>query len=270
MSKEKLPKYDLLMNEVFSSKFKSGMVSVPFSREELEKLNKKLKIKNLGDAIYSARYRKGLHGHIQETTPEGLKWVIIGKGDSKYAFELAEESNIIPHRSLEPAKIPDSTPEIVRIWPESDEQATLARVRYNRLVDLFLGINAYSLQNHLRTNIAQVGQIEVDELYVGVSRDGTQHVIPVQAKGHNDRIGVVQALQDQELCNIRYPQLVPHTLAVFRMGTEILALIEIFVYKSEDVWKVRTRREQHFELIQSDAILREDLVNLKRLWKTDY
>lgn len=50
----------------------------------------------------------------------------------------------------------------------SDEQALLAKVRYSRLVDIFLGIAAYSLQNHLRTSVVGIGQIEMDELYVGI------------------------------------------------------------------------------------------------------
>ncbi len=56
-----------------------------------------------------------------------------------------------------------------------DEQALLARVRYNRLVDIFLGIRAYSLQIHLRTNVKSKGQIEIDEIYVGVDRHGSQY-----------------------------------------------------------------------------------------------
>jgi len=47
-------------------------------------------------------------------------------------------------------KIPDATPEIVAAYALSDEQALLAKVRYNRLLDIFLGVAAYSLQNHLR------------------------------------------------------------------------------------------------------------------------
>ena len=48
----------------------------------------------------------------------------------------------------------------------SDEQALLAKVRYNRLIDVFLGLVAYSLQNHLRTTVTEMGQIEIDEIYV--------------------------------------------------------------------------------------------------------
>ena len=69
-------------------------------------------------------------------------------------------------------------------------------MRYNRLVDIFLGITTYSLQNHLRTTVAGVGQIEIDEVDVGVDKFGRQFVVPVQAKGGSDKHGVVQTQQD--------------------------------------------------------------------------
>lgn len=47
-------------------------------------------------------------------------------------------------------KTPDATPEIAAAYALSDEQALLAKVRYNRLLDIFLSVAAYSLQNHLR------------------------------------------------------------------------------------------------------------------------
>ena len=65
-------------------------------------------------------------------------------------------------------KIPDATPEIVSAYSMSDEQALLAKIRYNRLLDVFLGVSAHSLQNHLRTTVKDIGQIEVDEIYVAV------------------------------------------------------------------------------------------------------
>ena len=93
-------------------------------------------------------------------------------------------------------KIPDNTPEIIAAHALSDEQALLARLRYNRLIDIFLGITTYSLQNHLRTTVRDIGQIEIDEVYVGVDRRGCQYVIPVQAKGGSDQLSVVQTKQE--------------------------------------------------------------------------
>ena len=63
--------------------------------------------------------------------------------------------------------IPDGTPEIIRGYALDDEQALLAIVRYNRLIDIFLSLTTYSLQNHLRTTVLNIGQIEIDELYIG-------------------------------------------------------------------------------------------------------
>ncbi len=59
----------------------------------------------------------------------------------------------------------------------TDEQALLATVRYNRLTDIFTGVTCYSLQNHLRTTVRGVGQVETDELYVGVDRLGKHYAI---------------------------------------------------------------------------------------------
>ncbi len=67
-------------------------------------------------------------------------------------------------------KIPDATPEIVSAYALSDEQALLAKVRYNRLLDIFLGVATYSLQNHLRTTVTGLGQAEIDEIYVAIDR----------------------------------------------------------------------------------------------------
>ena len=54
-------------------------------------------------------------------------------------------------------EIPDATPEIILSYALSDEQALLAKVRYNRLLDIFLGITTYSLQNHLLNHPGDVG-----------------------------------------------------------------------------------------------------------------
>ena len=88
----------------------------------------------------------------------------------------------IPNPNLAVTKIPDSTPGIISKYAFGDEQAVLSRVRYNRLIDVFLGIACYSLQNHLRTTVAGMGQVETDEIYVGVDKNGSHYAVPVQAK----------------------------------------------------------------------------------------
>jgi acyl transferase domain-containing protein len=151
-------------------------------------------------------------------------------------------------------KIPDSTPEIIRASALGDEQALLALVRYNRLIDVFLGLTAYSLQNHLRTTAPGIGQAEVDEVYVAVDRHGAQYVLPVQAKGGNDQIGVVQAEQDIAVCHEKFSGFTPRPIAAQFMADGVIALFELTVQEDE----IRVVREAHYRLVPHSEITDAD------------
>ncbi len=155
-------------------------------------------------------------------------------------------------------KVPDSTPEIISKYAQSDEQALLARVRYNRLIDIFLGIATYSLQNHLRTTVKDLGQIEIDELYVGLSRNGQQFTIPVQAKGNSDKLSSAQAEQDYLWCRERYPVLTCRPISAQFMPDRTIALFELSVNKENEVHVVE---EKHYRLVPRDEISDKDLRN---------
>ena len=139
-----------------------------------------------------------------------------------------------------------------------DEQALLAKVRYNRLIDLFLGVVAYSLQSHLRTTVPDVGQIETDELYVGVRNSGQQFIIPVQAKGGTDRIGAVQAEQDLALCRDVFPELTPRPVAVQFMRDDAGEVIVMFELQQQGD-DILILDERHYRLVPADQILSADL-----------
>ena len=128
---------------------------------------------------------------------------------------------LTPNPNLAVTKIPDATPGIIGKYTFSDEQAVLARVRYNRLIDIFLGITCYSLQNHFRTTVPGMGQVETDEMYVGVDRSGAHYVIPVQAKSENDRLSRVQIEQDVALCASKLPSLICRPVGVHMMRTDL-------------------------------------------------
>lgn len=93
---------------------------------------------------------------------------------------------------LAETKVPDSTPGVIGMYALSDEQALLAKLRYKRLIDISTGVACYSLQSHLRTNVPGLGQLETDEIYIGVDKRGAHYVFPVHAKAGNDVISVVQ------------------------------------------------------------------------------
>jgi hypothetical protein len=260
MSKEiKTPnRYLAILESIFNSKYNREITEIEFTRDDLESNANILKIKlpkNLGDVIYSVRYRTDLPSSILNTQPKGMEWIIEGKGRAKYSFKLVKENRIVPNQQLVSIKIPDSTPEIVSSYSLSDEQALLAKVRYNRLLDIFLGIATYSLQNHLRTTVKGIGQVEIDEIYVGIDKEGCHYVLPVQAKGGHDQLSVVQAKQDMACCREKFPNLICRPISAQFMEDNLIALFEL----TSENDMVRVVEEKHYRLVSSDEITTDDL-----------
>ena len=234
-----------------------------FEREEISEFASNLNIrlpKNLGDVIYSFRYRTDLPSSILEKAPSGETWIIRPAGRSKYRFALVSDRPLAPNRNYASTKIPDSTPGIIAKYAFSDEQAVLARVRYNRLIDIFLGIACYSLQNHLRTTVRGIGQVETDEIYVGLDKSGSHYVVPVQAKGGNDSLNRVQIEQDIALCENKLPSLICRPVGTQLMQDDLIALFE-FEQEGEDV---KVISEKHYQLVPPDAVSLEDLERYRK------
>ena len=174
-----------------------------------------------------------------------MEWVIELAGKGRYRFKLLTVNRIFPREDLVVIDIPDATPELIRAYALDDEQALLAIVRYNRLIDTFLGLTAYSLQNHLRTTVQGMGQIEIDELYMGLDKHGCHYVIPVQAKGGTDHIGIVQTAQDIRFAEQRFPRMRCRAVAAQFMEDREIALFELTVRDDE----VRVVEERHYRLV---------------------
>ncbi len=252
-------RYQQLVEKIFFEGYKAEILEIPFHRENFEVAARELGFdlpKNLGDIIYSIRYRIAMPHTIIETQPEGMEWIIEGKGRAQYCFKLVKVNRIVPNRDLLVIKIPDATPEIVSQYALSDEQALLAKIRYNRLVDIFLKLTTYSLQNHLRTTVKGIGQIEIDEIYVGIDERGRHFVMPVQAKGGNDQLSVVQTNQDIQCCLEKYPNLLCRAISAQFMGEDIIALFELTIQDAQ----VKVVQERHYKLVPGNEISSQDLI----------
>ncbi|MCO5185657.1 MAG: endonuclease [Anaerolineae bacterium] len=268
-------KYEQIINWIFAKNYHHGDVVVAFNRDELVQASDArgfARIKNLGDIPYAFRFRRELPESIQSTAPEGAEWIIVGMGIGEYAFRLASPGKIEPSPHYFPIDLPDATPEIVRHYaPGTDEQALLTRARYNRLVDIFTGLTCYSIQNHLRTTVQGIGQVEVDEIYVGINKRGTHFVLPCQAKSPGDKFGIVQVMQDIALCNERYPMAICRPIALQFMGSDRVAIIELAVREENDVLMLNMVDEKHYRLISRKDISNTELTVLKeRESKTAY
>lgn len=249
-------RYRVLIEHIFFDHWAEGLTAFEFERAEIEAHAAKESIalpKNIGDLIYSFRFRTALPQKILETQSDGLEWIIEGAGRARYRFRLVKITRILPSETLVTIAIPDATPELIRAYALDDEQALLAIVRYNRLIDTFLGLTTYSLQNHLRTTVAGVGQIEIDEVYIGLDKHGCHYVIPVQAKGGNDQIGVVQIGQDLSFAAEKFPNMRCRPIAAQFMPGEIIALFELTLEDGQ----VRVVEERHYKLVPASELDRD-------------
>ena len=241
-------RYQMLIESVFFENFCKGTTEFEFARVDLETKAAELKIKlpkNLGDVVYAIRYRTALPNRVLDTQPNGQEWIIEGAGSARYRFRLVTATRIVPRDDLVKIGIPDATPELIRAYALDDEQALLAIVRYNRLIDTFLGLTTYSLQNHLRTTVKGIGQIEIDELYFGIDRYGCHYAIPVQAKGGKDQIGVVQTSQDVAFVEQKFPGMRCCAVSAQFMQDGSIALFELTLQGGE----IKVAQERHYRLL---------------------
>jgi hypothetical protein len=263
---KKATRYGGILARVFGNHYRQGLTEFQFERAEIERVAAELGVdlpKNLGDLIYSFRFRTDLPNDIARTAPPEHEWVILLAGRARYRMKLMRINRIVPSPNKYEIKIPDATPEIVAKHALGDEQALLAKVRYNRLIDTFLRVTAYSLQSHLRTTVPDIGQIETDEVYVAVRNTGQQFVVPVQAKGGTDQLGVVQVHQDLALCRHAFPHLTPRPVAVqFKKDERGEAIVMFELVQDGD--EVKVVDEKHYRLVAADAISREDLETMAR------
>lgn len=257
-------RYSALIGDIFTSKFKEGDTRVEFKREDIETTAQRLDIalpKNLGDVIYSFKYRAELPKVVKKTATDGREWVIKNIGRAKYIFVQIYNPRIVPNKMAAVIKIPDATPGIVSRYALDDEQALLAKLRYNRLLDIFSGVACYSLQNHLRTVVPEIGQVETDEIYVGVDKQGRQYVFPLQAKGGRDEIGVVQIEQDIFLCKHKYPTLICRAIAAQFLNSDKIAIFEFTIQDGE----VKLKEERHYHLVSPSDISEKEIVGYNQM-----
>ncbi|QTA80489.1 Uncharacterized protein dnl_27940 [Desulfonema limicola] len=261
-------KYDKIIEKVFFDNY-SKTSKISFDREELALASKKLnipRIKNLGDIVYSYRFRKDLPHTINETARTGCEWIIVGTGIGSYEFRLSQIAKIEPASNRQKIKIPDSTPEIVKMYaPANDEQALLTKVRYNRIIDLFMSMTCYSIQNHLRTTVNGIGQIEVDEIYLGINKNGIHFVFPCQAKSPGDKFGIVQVLQDISFCSSRYSSVICRPIAMQFLNDNSFAILETRIEEEDNILKLVVIDEKHYKLVNRDDLSHEEIKNYRKL-----
>ena len=253
-------RYAKILEAIFKKHFKKGATEIEFERTEFSQVADELGIilpKNLGDVLYSFRYRTLLPKSITSKVPKDYEWIIRPAGKGKYKLVAVKQSNIAPSNVLAETKIPDATPGVIAKYSMNDEQSLLAKLRYNRLIDIFTGLTCYSLQSHLRTTLSDGSQVETDEIYVGLDKRGAHYVLPIQAKGGKDKIGMVQIEQDFGLCALKFPHLMCRPVAAQFIDKSLIALFE---FEQSQVG-IKVTSEKHYRLVKSDELSPEELLS---------
>lgn len=255
-------RYQQIIERVFFDHYTPGDEQVTFGRGDLDSAADALgidRVNNPPDMIYSFRYRTPLPDAILRTAETGHTWVIRAAGKGRYVFAQVRELRLVPNPDLIATKIPDATPGVVDMYTLGDEQALLARLRYNRLLDVFTGLTCYSLQNHLRTTVCG-SQIEVDEVYIGLDAHGAHYVLPVEAKGGSETLGRIQFEQALDLCREKFPLLMPRIIGSQFTTGGLIALFEL--EETEEGFGIVV--ERHYRLVPPDELSEDELRQYRR------
>ena len=264
-----------IIGKVFADRYSPGTTKIPFTRDDLISAAEKLGLnrpKNFGDIIYSLRYRIPLPENVTDQAPTEHEWAIFPGGNAIYVLRSVPFNLIEPRSGLRVIRLPDSTPGVIAKYAMSDEQSLLAKLRYNRLLDVFTGLACYHLQSHLRTSVdvenaldgsLSSSQVETDDVYIGLDKHGAHYILPVQAKGGNDALSVIQIWQDFRVAEQKFSKLHARPIAAQFMDGGKIALFEF----DESDGSITIVREHHYELVPSHQLSDDELRNYARTAK---
>lgn len=223
---EHLKEYDQIIERVFRTLHEAvpGGTSLAFTLKDVKRVAVEMGLEqeNAPDIAYT--YRTGRSALPKSILAHG-HWAIMGAGKGKYEFVRLNRSPYVTiPDDLTIYRILDATPQVVLKYQGKDEQSLLARIRYNRLVDVFTSLTTYHLQSHLRTTVKGLGQVEMDDLYIGIDKVGNGYVIPVEAKAASvhDQLGVVQITQMVRFAKKQFPDLQVRPIGVKVLGDTLV------------------------------------------------
>ncbi|MCX7046242.1 MAG: hypothetical protein NTX50_12245 [Candidatus Sumerlaeota bacterium] len=167
---------------------------------------------------------------------------------------------LIPNPYMCVVEVSSATPSAILKYALTDKQALLGIIRYNHLLDTFLGMPCYSLQNNPRFSLPTIGVVETDEIYIGVGKKGNHYVIPVQAKGYLGHLDFAHTERDIAICAHKYGSLICCPVGAQLIKEGIIALFEFATNDGH----VGLSCEKHYKLIQPDLVTDVDLESYPR------
>ena len=87
-------RYARILEAIFLSKFREGATHLDFARTDIHTFADQLGVKrpsNLGDVLYSYRYRQLTSAAIAARTTDGHEWIIRGIGTGLYRLRFSRD-----------------------------------------------------------------------------------------------------------------------------------------------------------------------------------
>jgi hypothetical protein len=228
--------YDEVILEIFRKHYLPDSSRIIFEKDELAKvcIEHGITVRNIPDIIYTYRVRRKLPSAILVTG----NWAIEPAGRGVYSFLKLQNTPQfdIPFHDYQPIEILNAIPEVVEGMLRQDEQSLLTKILYNRLIDIFTRLTCFHIQNHYRSYVAEMGEVEIDAIYVGVNNSGELFVIPIEAKsqGSTEMLGRIQIAQMSKLVKQDFPKMSQRTLAAKSLDDGTIAIVEFNVEVNPD------------------------------------
>ncbi len=166
-----------------------------------------LNVKNTPDIVYTFRARADMPDEIASRG----HYAIIGRGKGLYSFVRIGRPNRLGTPAVaREVRLQNRMPSWAGIYVGTDEQAMLTNININELVAYHLGLrSAFQLQSHLRMGVQGYGQVELDAVYVGETREGYHVGIGVDAKDEadNDCLNIAQLFGSGQALRQLFPKI---------------------------------------------------------------
>ncbi len=95
--------YDRIIESIFFAHFTKGDRQVEFNRSAIADAAQQVGVKepkNLGDVVYTFRYRRKLPDRVRANAPKGTVWIIRPAGTAVYRFTAVKLATIEPTQGL--------------------------------------------------------------------------------------------------------------------------------------------------------------------------
>ena len=106
------------------------------------------------------------------------------------------------------------------------------------------------MQGHFRTTVKNTGQVEIDDLYIGLDTDGNGFVLPIEAKidSLKDQLGVVQVTQMIRFAEAQFPDLSVRPIGVKLMLDGSYMFLEFTAVSDPN--QIATKRYKRYLLVR--------------------